>query len=321
MGARGWSEADFHRIADMDISATEDDDVALIKRLRDYWLHGKWHNQPIRSCGTWASPPVSMPAKTAHLCEIGHRWYADARSAWFRMVSLMLARTRKPRILILNCHADNHRRARQPADRAAVDRRGDAGRDAASGNGGCPPCLRVPRRAVQDAAAPCMGRSAGAHRSQHTALDRMKQVTAQARTLNPALLSSPWAGRWRGCRRGCRAAISTTCATAMSEQITAVVDTVFGGSTCRAELPTAALRPGARSAPDRLCRTSSTKLSVQLRHERPEDRTRFQVPTSDRMSGASDRTALHRHVRVSCQNFFRRTAAPTSERAAGVATN
>ena len=85
---RGWSEADFHRIADMDISATEDDDVALIKRLCEDWLHGKWHNQPIRSCGTWASPPVSMPvAKTAHLCEIGHRWYADARSAWFRMAA------------------------------------------------------------------------------------------------------------------------------------------------------------------------------------------------------------------------------------------
>ncbi|MCP5267933.1 MAG: patatin-like phospholipase family protein [Zoogloeaceae bacterium] len=84
----GWSLDEFRRIAGMDISATKSDDVDLIKRLCDGWLQNHWHNQPIRSCGTWAAPPTSQPvANTAHLCEIGHRWYADARSAWFRMAA------------------------------------------------------------------------------------------------------------------------------------------------------------------------------------------------------------------------------------------
>jgi hypothetical protein len=79
----GWSVEEFRRIAEMDISARRQDDVDLIKRLCDGWLRDEWHNQPIRGCGIWASPSSDSPlANTDRLCEIGHRWYSDAKSAW-----------------------------------------------------------------------------------------------------------------------------------------------------------------------------------------------------------------------------------------------
>ncbi|MDS4040732.1 MAG: patatin-like phospholipase family protein [Candidatus Competibacter sp.] len=82
----GWSSEDFRRLAEMDISASEQNDVDLIKRLCDDWLRDGWHNQPVRGCGTWASPsPHSPLANTDRLCEIGHRWYSDARSAWMAL--------------------------------------------------------------------------------------------------------------------------------------------------------------------------------------------------------------------------------------------
>ena len=79
----GWSVDEFRRIAEMDISATRQEDVELIKRLCDGWLRDDWHNQPIRGCGAWVSPSAQAPtASTDHWCEIGHRWYSDARAAW-----------------------------------------------------------------------------------------------------------------------------------------------------------------------------------------------------------------------------------------------
>lgn len=79
----GWSVEEFRRIAEMDISATRAEDVELIKRLCDGWLRDDWHNQPIRGCGTWVSSSSQAPAaSTDHWCEIGHRWYSDARAAW-----------------------------------------------------------------------------------------------------------------------------------------------------------------------------------------------------------------------------------------------
>jgi hypothetical protein len=82
----GWSVEEFRRIAEMDISASRQDDVDLIKRLCEGWLQDGWHNQPVRGCGIWASPsPHSPLANTDRLCEIGHRWYSDARSAWMAL--------------------------------------------------------------------------------------------------------------------------------------------------------------------------------------------------------------------------------------------
>ncbi|MCP5227770.1 patatin-like phospholipase family protein [Accumulibacter sp.] len=79
----GWSGEDFRRLAEMDISARRQEDVDLIKRLCDGWLRDEWHNQPVRGCGIWTSPcSDSPPANTERLCEIGHRWYSDAKSAW-----------------------------------------------------------------------------------------------------------------------------------------------------------------------------------------------------------------------------------------------
>ena len=79
----GWSGEDFRRFAEMDISARRQEDVDLIKRLCDGWLRDEWHNQPVRGCGIWTSPcSDSPPANTERLCEIGHRWYSDAKSAW-----------------------------------------------------------------------------------------------------------------------------------------------------------------------------------------------------------------------------------------------
>ena len=80
----GWSVDDFRRIADMDISARRQEDVALIKRLCDGWLRDDWHNQPVRGCGIWAEPSSDSPGlpNTDRLCEVGHRWYSDAKSAW-----------------------------------------------------------------------------------------------------------------------------------------------------------------------------------------------------------------------------------------------
>lgn len=82
----GWSGEEFRRIAEMDISASAQDDVDLIKRLGDGWLRDGWHNQPVRGCGVWAPAPTQAPwANTDHLCEIGHRWYSDARAAWIAL--------------------------------------------------------------------------------------------------------------------------------------------------------------------------------------------------------------------------------------------
>jgi predicted acylesterase/phospholipase RssA len=80
----GWSVEDFRRIAEMDIASRRQEDVDLIKRLGDGWLRDDWHNQPIRGCGIWTSPPADSPRlpNTDHLCEIGHRWYSTAKSAW-----------------------------------------------------------------------------------------------------------------------------------------------------------------------------------------------------------------------------------------------
>lgn len=80
----GWSVDDFRRIADMDISARRQEDVDLIKRLCDGWLRDDWHNQPVRGCGIWAEPSSDSPGlpNTDRLCEVGHRWYSDAKSAW-----------------------------------------------------------------------------------------------------------------------------------------------------------------------------------------------------------------------------------------------
>jgi len=74
-----WRVDDVLRLAALDISATRDDDVALIRRLCADWIGGRWHNQPIRSAGVWPTAPE--PGR-AHLCEIGHPWFADAKAAW-----------------------------------------------------------------------------------------------------------------------------------------------------------------------------------------------------------------------------------------------
>lgn len=79
----GWTMDEFRRIAAMDISATRQSDVDLIKRLCEGWMKGYWHNQPIRSSRTWSSPHPAMSADdAAHPCEIGHQWYFEAKAAW-----------------------------------------------------------------------------------------------------------------------------------------------------------------------------------------------------------------------------------------------
>jgi predicted acylesterase/phospholipase RssA len=82
----GWTVEEFRRIAEMDIASRRQEDVELIKRLGEGWLRDGWHNQPIRGCGIWASPAPDSPSPplptTDHLCEIGHRWYSNAKSAW-----------------------------------------------------------------------------------------------------------------------------------------------------------------------------------------------------------------------------------------------
>lgn len=79
----GWSVEEFRRIAEMDISASAQDDVDLIDRMCEGWLQDGWHNQPVRGSNIWVSPSSHAPlANTDHLCEIGHRWYSDAKFAW-----------------------------------------------------------------------------------------------------------------------------------------------------------------------------------------------------------------------------------------------
>lgn len=76
---RGWKESDFLRLVALDISATREGDVALIRRLCADWLDDRWHNQPIRSAGHWPAAPA---AGREHLCEIGHPHFSAARAAW-----------------------------------------------------------------------------------------------------------------------------------------------------------------------------------------------------------------------------------------------
>jgi hypothetical protein len=84
----GWSPGDFVRLRNLDIATVEDADVALIQRLTDDWMTGRWYNQPVRGggglyeamCGA-GGPPGEAPV----ICEIGHRHYADAKRAWHSM--------------------------------------------------------------------------------------------------------------------------------------------------------------------------------------------------------------------------------------------
>lgn len=77
----GWSVADFHRIADLDIAATKEDDVDLIKRMCRGWMADAWENQPIRRAGSFAAPPSAGTTS----CEIGHPRYSIAKQAWLAL--------------------------------------------------------------------------------------------------------------------------------------------------------------------------------------------------------------------------------------------
>ncbi len=86
---QGWSRQDFERLKALDIATTEDADVALIQRLADDWMDGRWYNQPVRGGGGLYEvmynirEPAGMAAPI--VCEIGHSFYQDAKRAWQSM--------------------------------------------------------------------------------------------------------------------------------------------------------------------------------------------------------------------------------------------
>jgi uncharacterized protein len=59
----------FAKIADLDMDATEDDQVGLIQALCEAWIAGRVYNQPLRT-------------NSLNECEVGHRWFPDAKQAW-----------------------------------------------------------------------------------------------------------------------------------------------------------------------------------------------------------------------------------------------
>ena len=59
----------FSALVNLNMDAIEDEQVQLIQSLCDAWIAGKIYNQPIRTGVNYS-------------CEIGHRWFADAKAAW-----------------------------------------------------------------------------------------------------------------------------------------------------------------------------------------------------------------------------------------------
>ncbi len=82
---QGWTQAEFRRLVGLDIATTRQADVELIKRMCDGWMADRWHNQPIRSGGSFVPSGAGPLADAQHLCEIGHHRYGDARAAWRRL--------------------------------------------------------------------------------------------------------------------------------------------------------------------------------------------------------------------------------------------
>jgi predicted acylesterase/phospholipase RssA len=84
----GWDEEDFHKLAEMDMAVTDQNDVNLITRFCTDWMgasrtNGGWHNQPVRSSGSlFVPPPGGILLGPAQCCEIGHFLYQDAKAAW-----------------------------------------------------------------------------------------------------------------------------------------------------------------------------------------------------------------------------------------------
>jgi hypothetical protein len=66
---RGYSDADFEWIANLDMDAVKQQQAEWIKTLADAWIAGDILNQPIR------------PGRDFE-CQIGYRFFADGRDAW-----------------------------------------------------------------------------------------------------------------------------------------------------------------------------------------------------------------------------------------------
>lgn len=214
----------------------------------------------------------------------------------------MLARTRKPRILILNCYADNHRRARGsplivPQSIAAATLAGmlhpatvDV-RLACEFHGG----------PFEDAAA-LQWADLLVLTGLNTAFDRMKQVTAQARTLNPGIAVAMGGPLARMLPRLSRRYFDYVCDGDV-EQITAVVDAVFGGShAAELPLPRYDLVPGPRligyAETSRNCNFRCSFCAMSA-----EDR-RFQVYDLDRVRRQIEALGYRQCVMFVDQNFF-----------------
>ena len=65
----GLNRDQFVRLVELDLAATEDEDVTLISDFCDLWFSGEVANQPIRANGELA-------------CEIGYSSYGAAKQAW-----------------------------------------------------------------------------------------------------------------------------------------------------------------------------------------------------------------------------------------------
>ncbi|MGA2052681.1 MAG: patatin-like phospholipase family protein [Opitutales bacterium] len=59
----------FAALVGLEMDAIEDEQVQLIQSLCEAWIAGNIYNQPIRTGANFS-------------CEIGHRWFADAKAAW-----------------------------------------------------------------------------------------------------------------------------------------------------------------------------------------------------------------------------------------------
>jgi len=61
----------FTALVNLNMDAIEDQQVQLIQSLCEAWISGRIYNQPIRAGANFS-------------CEIGHRWFADAKAEWLR---------------------------------------------------------------------------------------------------------------------------------------------------------------------------------------------------------------------------------------------
>lgn len=76
------SPKEFGRLVRMDIAATADEDVRLIKLLCDNWIAGLSQNQAVRRAGGYFSLDRQGRWNEQRCCEIGYPRFADVQAAW-----------------------------------------------------------------------------------------------------------------------------------------------------------------------------------------------------------------------------------------------